>query len=418
MSDKEMKGGLQKMFGPAKPKEDAEAKAADESGVKPNEESELIPHVTEQNINSDDESDKDDPLPSRHEASQKMAAERLQIDSKSEFVEITNIRLFAIDELDLNCLTECTTLSLRKNLIHELSALPLHLANRLLCLDLFDNKLKKLRDFFVSATVPNPEANDGTLVKQPFPHPFSSITKVDLSYNQFKHINGLDSLGPTLKELYLVENKIKVVEGLDNLVNLEVLELGGNRIRDIGNGLEKLVNLRQLWLGKNKISNLGTSFYNLSKLEMISLQANRITKVGPETFVEGHHPALRELYLSENGIEVIDNLPIHSLKTLDFSFNPIKNINVETVNVDNMPDLEEFWLTDGKIDSWDEVQKLAPFSRTMQTVYLERNPIEQDKRYRDKVYMYLPFLVQIDSWPIVNKDNLEADRSIQRKNPI
>ncbi|EPY23162.1 hypothetical protein STCU_02848 [Strigomonas culicis] len=151
---------------------------------------------------------------------------------------------------------------------------------------------------------------------------------------------------------------------------------------------------------------------------MLSLQANRITKIDPETFQEGHHPSLKELYLSENGIEVIENLPIHSLKTLDFSFNPIKNINAETVNVENLPDLEEFWLTDGKIDSWDEVQKLAPFSRTMQTVYLERNPIEQDKRYRDKIYMYLPFLVQIDSWPIVNKDNVEADRSIQRKNPI
>ena len=42
-------------------------------------------------------------------------------------------------------------------------------------------------------------------------------------------------------------------------------------------------------------------------------------------------------------------------------------------------------------------------------------PIEQDKRYRDKVYLYLPFVTQIDSWPVLNKDNLEADRTIQRR---
>ncbi|EPY26787.1 protein phosphatase type 1 regulator-like protein [Strigomonas culicis] len=428
MSGKEMKGGLQKMFGAAKPKEKPEIEPIDDPESKPEEVSETMPddksalktHFTDPQAHqaSDEESGKDEALPARHEASHKIAEERLRIDVNSEFVEITNIRLFGIDELDLNSLTSCTTLSLRKNLIHELSSLPLHLANRLQCLDLFDNKIKKLRDFFVSATVPNTEADDATLIKQPFPQPFSAITKVDLSYNQFKKIKGLDSLGPTLKELYFVENKIKVIEGLDNLVNLEVLELGGNQIRDIGNGLDHLVNLKQLWLGKNKIANLGTSFHKLKSLEMLSLQANRITKIDPETFQEGHHPSLKELYLSENGIEVIENLPIHSLKTLDFSFNPIKNINAETVNVENLPDLEEFWLTDGKIDSWDEVQKLAPFSRTMQTVYLERNPIEQDKRYRDKIYMYLPFLVQIDSWPIVNKDNVEADRSIQRKNPI
>mmetsp|Transcript_12790 Transcript_12790/g.14681 ORF Transcript_12790/g.14681 Transcript_12790/m.14681 type:complete len:81 (+) Transcript_12790:816-1058(+) len=80
-----------------------------------------------------------------------------------------------------------------------------------------------------------------------------------------------------------------------------------------------------------------------------------------------------------------------------------------------MPALEEFWLTDGKIADWKEVDKLQTFSRTMKTVYLERNPIEQDKRYRDKIFMSLPFVEQIDSWPVVNRDNLEADRAIHRR---
>nr|VDZ41994.1 protein_phosphatase_type_1_regulator-like_protein/GeneDB:LmjF.05.1210 [Leishmania donovani] len=80
-----------------------------------------------------------------------------------------------------------------------------------------------------------------------------------------------------------------------------------------------------------------------------------------------------------------------------------------------MPELEEFWLTDGNINDWGEVKKFCGFANTLRTIYVERNPIEQDKRYRDKVYMNLPFVTQIDSWPVVNKGNLEADRLIQRR---
>lgn len=365
------------------------------------------------------------------------ATETLKINIDSEFVEITNIRLFSFEELNLDLLTKCNVLSFRKNLIHELSPLPLHLARRIHELDLFDNKIRKLRDFFETALVPSEGDSDApptkvegeelqkgeeatatrALVKQAVACPFSSLTKLDLSYNQIKTIAGLDSLGGTLKELYLVENKIKEIQGLDSLINLELLELGGNRIRQIGNGLRNLTMLKQLWLGKNKITSIDDSLHQLPRLELLSLQANRIIKINPGEFQENVNPNLRELYLSENGIEIIENLPVHSLKLLDFSFNPIKTVNEEVINAHNMPLLSEFWLTDAKISSWDEVKKFAVFSETLRTIYIERNPIEQDRRYRDKVYMILPFVTQIDSWPVVNKGNLEADRAIQRSNP-
>lgn len=369
----------------------------------------------ESDRDSEEEGDaaQDDEKAQKNEGEARRAGEQLKIHAKSESVEISNIRLFDMSDLELDLLTECKVLSLRKNLIHELVPLPLHLANRLVELDFFDNKIKKLRDFFVSAMVT--EGESGLLVKQSFPNPFSSLTKLDLSYNQLQKIHGLEVLGPTLKELYLVENKIKVVEGLDSLVNLEVLELGGNRIREIGTGLESLTKLRQLWLGKNKIGEIGTALQKLSSVELISLQANRIIEISAENFKEGCNPHLAELYLSENGISVVQNLPIHSLKLIDFSFNPIATINDSVINAVNMPLLGEFWLTDGKIDKWDEVKKFECFSKTLRTIYVERNPIEQDKRYRDKVYMFLPFVTQIDSWPVVNKENLEADRSIQRR---
>lgn len=371
------------------------------------------PPAAPAHVSSNSDSDDEQQIPPAHDASTTAASEQLRINAASAEIEISNIRLFTLDELDLNQLSACTSLSLRKNLIHELTAFPQHLAERLTELDLFDNKIKKVRDFFDSAMVPSPET--GVLTKQPLPHAFTSLTKLDLSYNQIRKIRGLESLGSTLKELYLVENKIKVIEGLDTLVNLELLELGGNRIREIGDGLSHLTALQKLWLGKNKITKIGASLHTLHKLKLVSIQANRILSIDADDFKEGCNPNLEEVYLSENGISKIENLPLHAVHLLDLSFNPIDSINETVINASNMPELEEFWLTDGKINDWKEVQKFSVFEKTLRTIYVERNPIEQDKRYRDKVYMYLPFVTQIDSWPVLNKDNLEADRTIQRR---
>eukprot|EP00796_Vickermania_ingenoplastis_P004674 gene4674-3368_t len=343
------------------------------------------------------------------------------LDIHAEVIDIPNVRLFSFDEINLHGMDRCTNLLLRKNLLHKLTPFPAHLAERLEELDLFDNKIKKIGDFFESEGCPDEEApvkEDGVVPLTKVPKPggaFPHLVKLDLSYNQIKNISGLDTLGPCLKELYLVENKIKHISGLEALVNLELLELGGNQISSIGDALHTLRSLKQLWLGKNKISSIGTSLVNLHNLELLSLQANRIVEISPESFPEGAHPNLKEAFFSENGIEVIQHLPLHALHLLDFSFNPITIINEETVNVTNFPELEEFWVTDGKIKDWGEVEKLKPFSATLRTVYLERNPIEDDHRYRDKVHLHLPFVTQIDSWPVVNKGNLEADRSIQRK---
>ncbi|CUF64088.1 protein phosphatase 1 regulatory subunit, putative [Bodo saltans] len=342
-----------------------------------------------------DDDDIEDPLPSRPTQRSSDEQEVLHVNVKDEVIEINNVRLFSFDEVALNELQNCTSLSMRKNLIHVLTDFPEALQRQLVELDLFDNKIRKIDGFFAQ---------------------FSSLTKLDLSYNQIKEISGLEPLAPTLTELYLVENRIKEISGLDSLVNLRVLELGGNRLREVGDGLKELVNLEELWLGKNKIAQLGSAFNTLKKLRRLSLQANRLTEVTQDVFPLDANPALKELYLSENGLQEISHVSkLSSIQLLDYSFNPIRVINGDEVNPSTMPILEEFWLTDGKVDSWDEVSKFCGFGETLRTVYLERNPIEQDKRYRDKVYLALPFLTQIDSWPIVNKGNVEADRAIHRR---
>lgn len=51
-----------------------------------------------------------------------------------------------------------------------------------------------------------------------------------MSFNLIKVIENLGCL-TKLKKLYLVQNKVSKIEGLQNLSQLEMLELGANKIR-------------------------------------------------------------------------------------------------------------------------------------------------------------------------------------------
>lgn len=61
---------------------------------------------------------------------------------------------------------------------------------------------------------------------------YYSTRRLDLSFNKIKIIEGIDNL-TKLKDLYFVSNKISKIQGVEKLVNLTNLELGANRIRVI-----------------------------------------------------------------------------------------------------------------------------------------------------------------------------------------
>ena len=64
-----------------------------------------------------------------------------------------------------------------------------------------------------------------------------------------------------LRELNLANNCLKVIECLDNLVKLQVLNLGGNQITSIpGPAMKKLRCLKVLKLSHNKLETVSTSF--------------------------------------------------------------------------------------------------------------------------------------------------------------
>jgi len=77
------------------------------------------------------------------------------------------------------------------------------------------------------------------------------LEHLDLSYNEIEVIENLDGLN--LQKLNLMNNRIKLITGLDNLPNLIELNISKNQISRL-KGLQSLVNLRYLYLSSNLIS--------------------------------------------------------------------------------------------------------------------------------------------------------------------
>lgn len=86
-------------------------------------------------------------------------------------------------------------------------------------------------------------------------------------------------------------------------MNLELLELGSNRIREYGE-IQLLSRLKSLWLGRNKLTHMRLP--PLPHLTTCSLQNNRICEWDPE--IANKCPELRELYLSFNRLTEIPSL--------------------------------------------------------------------------------------------------------------
>jgi len=90
-----------------------------------------------------------------------------------------------------------------------------------------------------------------------------------LQNNQISKIKGLEFV-VDLYYLTLQNNQISKIEGLDSLVNLNYLNLQNNKISKI-EGLDSLVNLQKLHLNNNQISK-NESLESLGYLQYLDLE--------------------------------------------------------------------------------------------------------------------------------------------------
>lgn len=221
----------------------------------------------------------------------------------------------------------------------------------------------------------------------------SQLRILDLSFNAIREMIPLASCCPLLEELYMAQNKLRRIEGLEGLVHLRTLDLGANRIRTI-EGLESNTALQSLWLGKNKIEAIA-GLETLSQLRQLDIQNNRLTTLGNGLAAQVH---LEELYLAWNAIDSLHGLPpSQALNTVDLSKNKIASLE----GVQEHAGLRELWLSNSFLDSF---ASLAPLTELPQLtcLYLEHSPIAKDFEYRKTITRMLPALEQLDA-TLVNR---------------
>ncbi|KAG8713398.1 hypothetical protein FRC08_013292 [Ceratobasidium sp. 394] len=290
---------------------------------------------------------------------------------ETEDIDLVHARLHTLANLRLPRFgPHLNRLCLRQNFIAEVGEGDIGALVGLEELDLYDNRLKG-----VGGALDN----------------LKDLKVLDLSFNLLRNVpNGLER-HTRLHTIFFVQNKITKITGVQGLSgSLRSLELGGNRIRMIEN-LEGLGVLEELWLGKNKITKL-QGLSTLKRLRVLSIQSNRITKLeGLEELTE-----LEEFYISHNGLSKIEGLEQNlKLRTLDVGGNTIKAVE----GISHLTELEEFWASDNQIESLQDLERELGGTKSLSTIYLERNPCQRadETGYRRKIMLALPQVQQIDA---------------------
>ncbi|KAJ1307645.1 hypothetical protein OPQ81_001739 [Rhizoctonia solani] len=286
-------------------------------------------------------------------------------------IDLIHARLHNLDALRLPRFKDhLKRLCLRQNFLTHIGTDDIGALTKLEELDVYDNKLKGVGDALDQLT---------------------DLKTLDLSFNLLRSIpHGLER-HKSLHTIFFVQNKITKITGVTGLsASLRSLELGGNRIRTI-EGLEGLGNLEELWLGKNKITKL-QGLETLKSLRVLSIQSNRITKLeGLEELTN-----LEEFYISHNGLSKIEGLEKNlKLRTFDVSGNTITAVE----GLSHLSQLEEFWASDNQIATLSDLERELGGIKSLSTIYLERNPCETADRagYRRKIMLALPQVQQIDA---------------------
>ncbi|KAK7319954.1 hypothetical protein RJT34_04683 [Clitoria ternatea] len=310
--------------------------------------------------------------------------------SSSTLLDLTSYQLHDLDsvelppsliELDLTAnrlssldpriagLSHLKKLSLRQNLISDDAVHPLSSWNALASLVelvLRDNRLSNIPDVSI----------------------FKTLLVFDVSFNEIASLHGLSKVSNTLMELYVSKNEVSKIEEIDHFHQLRILELGSNKLRVMEN-LQNLVNLHELWLGRNRIKVV--NLCGLKLIKKLSLQSNRLTSM---TGFEGCI-ALEELYLSHNGISKMEGLSsLVNLRVLDVSSNKLTSVD----DIQNLTRLEDLWLNDNQIEALERFAEDVVGSREkLTTIYLENNPCAKSPNYAATLREIFPNIQQIDS---------------------
>uniref|UniRef100_A0A1A8S588 Leucine-rich repeat protein SHOC-2 n=1 Tax=Nothobranchius rachovii TaxID=451742 RepID=A0A1A8S588_9TELE len=252
---------------------------------------------------------------------------------------------------DVRLLSGLTTLDLHDN---QLSSLPSTLGELkgLQQLRLSHNQLSSLpRELFTLKNLCSLSLQQNLLEDLPEElGQLENLTELDLSNNHLKELPSSLSCLTNLQKVSLHHNELtSLPEGVSHLRKVKVLDCSSNQLFDIPASLSGMLSLEQLYLRHNKLSRL------------------------PQL----HAPALKELYVGNNLIELLDTEQLASFTSishLELRDNKIKTLP-EQVPV--LPELTRLDLTNNDISTLPASLSLLP---NMKVLLLEGNPLRGIRR--------------------------------------
>ncbi|KAL3833703.1 hypothetical protein ACJIZ3_008439 [Penstemon smallii] len=168
--------------------------------------------------------------------------------------------------------------------------------------------------------VGTPESRDSRLIMLPQVEvKASDDVRLDLRGHRIRSLNGGLNLSPNLEFVYLRDNLLSALDGIEVLKRVKVLDLSFNDFK--GPGFEPLENcksLQQLYLAGNQITSL-KSLPELPNLEFLSVAQNKLKSLSMAS-----QPRLQVLAASKNKISTLKGFPyLPALEHLRVEENPI-----------------------------------------------------------------------------------------------
>lgn len=88
---------------------------------------------------------------------------------------------------------------------------------------------------------------DNHLKKIPDVSIFKMLLVFDVSFNEISSLNGLTKVSNTLKELYVSKNEVTKMEEIEHFHELQILELGSNKLRVRSISLRRIIYISSLY---------------------------------------------------------------------------------------------------------------------------------------------------------------------------
>ncbi|KAI3380371.1 hypothetical protein SNEBB_003334 [Seison nebaliae] len=263
--------------------------------------------------------------------------------------------------------------------------------------------------------------------------------------------------------LELIKKNLTSVTILKKFVNICYLNLSSNSLTgpDTVNSLNYLIHLLTLNLDDNKIESL-SGFQPLPYLQIFSCKKNVLTTISTKNINDGFsHPRLTKLYLSNNEIEIIEELSgqevlvnlsyldlshnkirsiekmnIPSLKTLYLGYNDLRTLrglenltglvtfharknNLTELHYlgENLTSLIYFNIRENNVEELRDVKRLQRLPKLESLILLD-NPITAAlEDYRSEVLQWLPTLNRLDKEAYSPEEKEDAQEIIKGRTP-